>query len=316
MKVLTIGEPLVVFASMDLDKSLSQAQHFTKYIAGAELNVAIGLSRLGHEVSYISQVGKDFIGEYIINEVKEFGIDNKYINVDKRYRTGFYFKEYVSNNDPGIEYYRKNSAASKYDISLLDKIDFSKIDLIHLTGIFAGISKEAEKIADKLTDIAKEKNILLSFDPNLRESLWESEEYMLKTINSLSLKASILLPGLKEARKLTGLNKVEEIFEYYFKNSDTLKIVIIKDGSKTVYVKERGKAIEKFETYKVKNVIDTVGAGDGFAVGIISGIIENLDIHSCVKRACAIGAMAVQVHGDNEGYPNRRQLEDFIAKNK
>lgn len=68
---ITIGEPLVVLASENQDISLEAAERFSKYLAGAELNVAIGMSRLGHEATYISKVGDDSFGNFIIESVKK-----------------------------------------------------------------------------------------------------------------------------------------------------------------------------------------------------------------------------------------------------
>ncbi|MGO2644810.1 MAG: PfkB family carbohydrate kinase, partial [Lactococcus cremoris] len=72
---ITIGEPLVVLASENQDISLEAAERFSKFLAGAELNVAIGMSRLGHKGIYISKVGDDSFGNFIIESVKKAEIE-------------------------------------------------------------------------------------------------------------------------------------------------------------------------------------------------------------------------------------------------
>ena len=64
--------------------------------------------------------------------------------------------------------------------------------------------------------------------------------------------------------------------------------------------------------FEVEKVIDTVGAGDGFAVGLISGLIEKLTLKEAVLRGNAIGSLAVQSPGDNDGYPDRQTLIDYM----
>jgi 2-dehydro-3-deoxygluconokinase len=64
--------------------------------------------------------------------------------------------------------------------------------------------------------------------------------------------------------------------------------------------------------FKVDKVVDTVGAGDGFAVGIISGLLEKLPLKEAVVRGNAIGSLQVMVPGDNEGLPDRARLEEYI----
>lgn len=90
---ITLGEPLVVLASENQDISLDVAEHFSKYLAGAELNVAIGLSRLGHKGIYLSKVGEDSFGNFIIESVKKAEIETTYLTKDKNYSTGFYLKQ-------------------------------------------------------------------------------------------------------------------------------------------------------------------------------------------------------------------------------
>ena len=92
-----------------------------------------------------------------------------------------------------------------------------------------------------------------------------------------------------------------------------MKTVIIKDGSKGAYVQT---ADENYDVagYKVEKVVDTVGAGDGFAVGVLSGILEGLDLKDSVKRGNAIGAIQVMNIGDNEGLPTPKELKAFQEK--
>ena len=96
-EVLTIGEPMVMFLA-DTKEPLSQVDHFTKMIAGAELNVAMGLSRLGHNVSYMTQVGEDPFGEYIKDFLKKEQIDTSYIKETNIAPTGFQIKNQVDGN--------------------------------------------------------------------------------------------------------------------------------------------------------------------------------------------------------------------------
>src|SRR5699024_6701260 len=137
---LTIGEPLTLFASEETDKSLAEAAHFQKFLAGAEVNVAVGVSRLGHSTEYISSVGADSFGDFILNQLKSNRIGTKYIRTSQDFWTGFQLKNRVSQGDPSIFYFRKGSAAAHLDPRVLDQVDFSGVKLAHLSGIFPAIS--------------------------------------------------------------------------------------------------------------------------------------------------------------------------------
>ncbi|MBS5602213.1 MAG: sugar kinase, partial [Lactococcus lactis] len=176
---ITIGEPLVVLASENQDISLEAAERFSKYLAGAELNVAIGMSRLGHEATYISKVGDDSFGNFIIESVKKAEIETTYLTKDKNYSTGFYLKQKVSDGDPTVDYYRKNSAAANLSSSELETIDLSEIKIAHLSGIFPALSKTSLKTFQTFNQKLNEANILTIFDPNLRPVLWDNQEKMI-----------------------------------------------------------------------------------------------------------------------------------------
>ena len=139
---LTIGELMAVFASENPDLSLVDATNFKKFVAGAELNVAIGVQLLGHQSQYLSAVGDDPLGQFIINEVHESGIDSSLIDLDKDHWTGFYLKQRVTKSDPSTYYFRKNSAAANFNHEILSKIDFSDLKIAHLSGIFAALSQK------------------------------------------------------------------------------------------------------------------------------------------------------------------------------
>lgn len=313
---LTLGEPLVVFASQDMDASLTDAVHFKKYLAGAELNVAIGVTRLGHTSQYISQLGADSFGDFILKGMQAQGIETDAIQTTSAYHTGFYFKEKVGSGDPKVAYFRKNSAASHFDAAQLSELDLREVKIAHLSGIMAAISKEGQLSVKTLLTLLQEKGITTTFDPNLRSMLWSSEKEMVETLNALAKLATIVLPGVNEGEILVGTSNLEGIADFYLNQSDITQTVIVKNGAKGAFVKVKGQAGYHVPGYKVARVLDTVGAGDGFATGLITGLLDDLPISAAVQRACAIGARAVQFPGDNDGYPTPEELTEFMKEGK
>ncbi|MFT9098647.1 sugar kinase [Liquorilactobacillus sp.] len=309
---LTIGEPLVVFAATETNKSLADAKTFHKYLAGAELNVAIGLARLGFSTEYLSRVGSDPLGQFIISELKNKKVGAKKVAIDYTAWTGFEMKQRVTAGDPNTFYFRKNSAATRLSTEIVEKIDFSEIKYLHLTGIYPAISDNALKVAELLLFKARRAGTTIIFDPNLRPALWQNETKMVETVNTLASKADIFIPGIKEAHLLTGLSDESEISDYYLQKD--CKSIIIKMGASGAYLKDNNNT-EFIPGYHVKKVIDTVGAGDGFAVGLISGLLDNLSLSNAILRGNAIGALAVQSSGDSDGYPTREQLDSFVINN-
>ena len=113
------------------------------------------------------------------------------------------------------------------------------------------------------------------------------------------------MPGLSEGRLLTGFEDPGDIAAFYLDLG--VEAVAIKLGPHGAYY--RSQLDQGFvAAVPVAKVVDTVGAGDGFAVGLISALLENLSLAQAVQRANWIGSRAVQSRGDMEGLPLRADL--------
>lgn len=310
-KFITIGEPMAVMASQDVDVSLEEAVHFKKYLAGAEFNVAIGINRLGHSVSYISKVGADTLGRFIIDSAQEVGLDTRNLICDENFLTGMYLKQCVSTGDPVTSYFRKNSAASNLKIDEIDLSDLADVQMAHLSGIFPALSDTTLDSFRDFNDKLQENKVFTVFDPNLRPALWKNKKEMVNTLNNLAKNSLIVLPGINEGEILVGSRDPETIADFYLNQSNLTESVVVKLGADGAFVKTKNAASYTIPGFKANQVVDTVGAGDGFAVGLESALLEGKTLEVAVHRACAIGALAVQSTGDSEGYPDREQLIQF-----
>ncbi|MBO0475492.1 sugar kinase [Vagococcus sp. DIV0080] len=313
---LTIGEPIALFGSEEVDKSLKDAKFFQKFLAGAEVNVAVGVSRYGHTTEYITALGQDPFGAFIKDQLVENNIGTRYIDESDRYWTAFQLKDRVSKGDPSIHYFRKNSAASHFNQEILDKIDFSEVKMAHLSGIFPAISSVALKSFRHFVSLLEKNQVKTTFDPNLRPQLWESTEVMVETINELASHANIILPGINEGEILMGSRDPEAISDFYLQNGANTEAVIVKLGEEGAFVKEQNGNTFVVPGFNVEKVVDTVGAGDGFAAGVISALMEGLSLKEAVIRGNATGALAVQTPGDNDGYPTPEELTQFLEEEK
>ena len=259
-KVILVGEPMALFIAEE-QGTLDTVTRFTRSAAGAEMNVAIGLKRLEHEVCYITKLGMDPFGKYLIDFLNGEGIDTSKICFDDHYPTAFQLKAKTEEGDPDVAYYRNGSAASNITVDDVDSIDMVGFDHFHLTGIFPAISDSSRATLLYLIEKAKNNGLSTSFDPNLRPSLWKNKEHMIEMINKIAFRCDTVLPGIGEGRILTGLEHESDIADFYLNRG--VKNVVIKMGPKGAYVKT--KTEEKYiDGYKVEKVIDTVGAGDGF----------------------------------------------------
>ncbi|WP_214879290.1 MULTISPECIES: sugar kinase [unclassified Exiguobacterium] len=308
-KIITIGEPMALFIAQE-EGPLENVTQFERSVAGAEINFSIGMSRLGHQTTYITKLGKDPFGKTIENFLVENSIDISYVTYEENHLTGMQWKQKVEKLDPEVFSARKNSAASTMDVDTIEKIDWDGVEHVHVTGIPPALSRGCRNMVFKLMNEARKRKVRISFDPNLRPGLWNEESEMVQVINELASLADIVFPGVAEGEILTGSEDLQDIVVFY--HNLGVETVVVKLGEKGAFTSTEG---AQFFTsgFAVEQVVDTVGAGDGFAVGVVSGILENLPLEDAVLRGTAIGALVVTSSGDNEGLPDRHELQKFIS---
>jgi 2-dehydro-3-deoxygluconokinase len=149
LDVITIGEAMAMFVATETGE-LAEVEHFMKRVAGAELNVATGLARLGLSVGWVSRVGADSFGRFVLTALAKEGIDARGVSTDGRYATGFQLKSKVENGtDPIVEYFRKGSAASHLSPDDFNESYFASARHLHLSGVAAALSESSYALLDR-----------------------------------------------------------------------------------------------------------------------------------------------------------------------
>ncbi len=306
--VVTFGEVLANFVAQ-AQGPLAQIEMFKRRLGGSEANVAVGLARLGHRVRLLGLVGDDPFGEYAQAMLTAERVDTSGLLTDPVANTGFQLKDRVAQGDPKVVYFRRGSAGSRLAWSEVWKSKLVGARHLHATGIPPASSATARDFTRYAMRAAREDGQTISFDPNLRQSLWPSRQEMVATINDLARYADWVLPGLNEGRLLTGQDSAEGIAEFYLNRG--ARYVAVKNGA-------QGAALFTVdgrwdEPVIPVHAIDTVGAGDGFAAGLISAHLHGFGPKDALRRAVTVGALATTSDGDMDGLPTRNQLDRFLA---
>lgn len=315
--VVTIGESMVLLQPMN-EGPLAYAPMFTRSIAGAESNVSIGLSRLGFKVRWISRLGADPFGDVILSTLAGEGIDVSKVTRDPQYPTAIYFKEFKGYGDPNVYYYRKGSAISQLTPAHVDDSWLQGAKHLHVTGITPALGADTADTIRELMVKARSNGMTISFDPNLRRKLW-SEEEARETLLSLIPLCDIFLPGIEEAEFLVGVRTEDQYGAHFLELG--AKAVILKLGEHGSIGFVGNRAV-KARPYPVTRIVDTVGAGDAFAAGFLSGFLENVDLEQgdnllrALTRANFMGSLATQYKGDWEGLPKRDELLRLLSGGK
>lgn len=305
-KVMTIGDAMITF-NPSVQGPLRFVESFNRKVGGAELNFAIGCARLGLNSKWVSRLGKDEFGRVIYNFTRGEGVDVSEVELVEGYPTSLNFKEINGDGSGKTFYYRYHSPITTLTPEKVKEEWFEDIDLLHLTGVFMAVDPNNVKVVKRLVEIAKDKGVPVSFDPNIRLKLWTIEEAR-KAYNEIFPYVDILLTGLDEIRLIIGKDSNEELGE--FANQYGIKDLVIKDGANGSKLYRDGNWIEA-PGFSV-NPIDTVGAGDGFDSGYVYGWLNHLNPEELLRFANGVGALVTTVSGDNEGLPYLEEVSAFI----
>ena len=304
-EVVTFGESMALFSSSDT-RGLEYAQTVMKSFGGAESNVAIGLSRLGHQVGWFSRLGNDPMGRYIVKAIRGEGVDISRVRWCEGHPTGLMMKEQTAGKS-SVYYYRRMSAASTMQPEDLDADYIRSAKILHVTGITCALSEGCAETVRAAVELAKDAGVTVAFDPNLRLKLWSIEEARNRLLPLMEL-ADLFLPGLDELKLLYATDDERAIFKRLASLPGT---IIVKGGLGMNYV-VRGNQVDEISYKPVDKVIDTVGAGDAFCAGVLSGMLRTNDPIEAVRLGNVTGAMVVQAVGDWEATPTWGQVQDLM----
>lgn len=306
VEVVTIGETMVAFIP-NAHTALRYVQQFTKVVAGAESNVAVGLTKLGHTSGWVSKLGNDEFGQFILRELRGEGVDVSSVLFSDTHPTGIMFKQFTDDKDSSVFYYRANSAASTLTADDIDKNYLKQAKILLVSGITPALSETCSEAVEAAMTFAKEHNILVCFDPNIRRKLW-NEERAKEVLEPLLALSDIVLLGEDEAEVLLGIKEPKEIVADLQKRG--VRWIGIKQGAQGAYV-AHGSEEYAIPAYPV-TVVDTIGAGDAFNAGFLAGLLEDRPIETCGLMGAMMGALAVSSYGDFEGLPNRITFDNLF----
>ena len=298
-QLTTLGEALIVMDPLSKGP-LRHVGSFEKHVGGAEFNVAVGLSRLGHGVGWVGRLGEDEFGEEILGLARAEGVDVSRTSRDPDAPTGLYFKEWRTLGQLRVHYYRAGSAASRMRLADLDVDYLLSGEILHLTGITAALSESCYDTVGRLVAAANDRGATVSFDVNVRRQLLKGRDPR-EVLEPIAARADLLFLSEDEAELLFGGRDPESIERAKRGMRAETVVVHRADGA---FAAEDG--VTEMAGYSV-DVADTVGAGDAFVAGFLSGRLRGWSTEECLDMANACGACAVTVPGDLKGLPTEEE---------
>ena len=286
--------------------------HYLKCAGGAPANVAVGVARLGVPSAFIGRVGKDPLGEFMQQTLRNENVNTDYMHLDPDHRTSTVVVG-LDNGERSFTF-MVNPSADQF-LSVSDLPEFKTGEWLHCCSI--ALINEPTRTAT----LTAMKNIRaaggkVSFDPNLRESLWKSQAEMIDIVNQAVALADVLKFSEEELTLLTHTDSLEKAFEKITALYPE-KLIIITMGKDGALFNLNGH--KEVVAGKPLQPVDTTGAGDAFVGGLLAGLSLNsnwqeLDVlKQVIRQANACGALATTAKGAMSALPNQQQLKAFLA---
>ncbi len=300
--VVTFGEVMAVFLADD-SLPLAAANRFRRTMAGAEANVAVGLTRLGHRVGFATRFGDDPLGCSIAATLRGEGI-RLTAATDPVRGTGILVRDVDGGRGrTDVAYGRAGSAASVFGDTDIPFAAWTSAAVLHLTGITAVLSDRSGLAVVSAAQRFRDQGTVICVDPNLRRRLGSAELFA-ERLAPLRGGIDIAVGDAEELCLLAGADVLADAEDRLL--GDGARLVVIKKGAEGAEATDGRSRWE--QPSMARTVVDPVGAGDALVAGLLSGLLDGEDVPTSLRRAAVVAASCIAVHGDIDGLPYRRHL--------
>ena len=315
-KIVTLGE---VVSDIYRGEEISDVElAFVARPGGAPANVAVAASRLGSEAAFVGGVGQDLFGDFILRALDAEGVETAGVSRQKPpTRTSLAFVEIGSDGDREFTFYRSSPAADE----LLSAEDVTE-DLVSGAsfvnfGSIPLIREPARSATHRIAELANEQNVPVAFDVNFREHLWEGREVAREAVDPLLDLSTIVKLGDDELEPMLGTDDVEEAAQKLLDRG--VPLVLISKGPDGAFYATADFSGE-VPSFDVDEIVDATGAGDAFFAAALVHLSDEEwtkeRVREAALRGCAAGALACTDYGAMRALPTKKELDQFISKER
>ena len=297
--VFAIGELLVDMISDDYDADNS-CNKYSRYFGGSPANITMNIKRLGGNPIISASVGNDRLGEFLINNLKKNNINTDFINKVNNSTSMVLVTK--SKETPLPIFYRSADYNLGYNEDIGSILKNSKI--VHFS-CWPISQKKSRKVIEKVIEEARKNNVLIGFDPNYHEMIWEEGHDGIEYIKNLIGKLDIIKPSEVDAERIFGPDTPENHVDKFIQCGAKLVIMTLgKDGA----IVSNGTETIKFKTLATE-VVDTTGAGDAFWGGFYTALTSNYPLKEALNIGFATSAFKLKNVGAIAELPSIEELK-------
>ncbi len=308
--LLSVGETLIDFISVEQTDWLRNASTFRRYLGGSPANIAVNVSKLGGASAVLSKTGIGAFGKFIKSELQRHGVSTDYLVMDHRTRTTVAFVSSTSGK-PDFEIARSGDYLLRPEEILEESVRRSRI--VHAS-TFALSREPCRSAVRKVLRTARENGQKVSLDPNYSQRIWPHHKEAIQVIEEMFQYVDITKPSLDDAIRIFGPEQTPEKYIALFHEMGAGTVVLTM-GADGLLVSEKGRLVCHLPTRTI-DVADATGAGDAFWAGFLVALLDDNSLENCALFAREVVEMKLARVGPLPLEVDRQEVYDKMKKAK
>jgi fructokinase len=317
MDIVCLGELLVDMFPAELGRSLVEVSAFHPKPGGAPANVAVAAVRLGAKSAFIGKVGDEAFGHYLVDVLRQEGVDVRGMRFDAEARTGMAFIAMPDENTAEFIFYRNPGADMRLRPDELDYELLREARALHFGSLSLGAEPSRSAVLEAV-GIAREADALISFDVNYRPTLWRSAEEAYDRVMAAVDRVDLLKVNEVELALLGGTDDMDAATQALLELGPKLCVVTLGPDGSYFRVAEGGEHIPAFRV----NTVDATGCGDAFIAGLLCQLVVGADwrdqlsierMREVLRYANGVGALTSLAQGVIPALPTAAEVDEFLV---
>ena len=305
--LISIGECMIeLFA----EEPIESADTFTRSLAGDSFNICVAAQRLGTSTGYVTRLGNDPFADYLLGTFHSEGIDTSGV----RKVDGFnavHFVALMPNGDRDFVYYRAGSAPSTLEPDDLAADYIGSAKVLHCSGVAQAISDTARATVLRAAQVAKERGVLVSYDPNYRHQLWSPEHLRVAAAELLPY-VDYFLPNVPDdSRALIDSDDPYEVVDHFMDMG--VPVVAVTRGEHGAVIGSKDGTFD-IPAYRPDGPIDATAAGDAFNGGFIHGLLNGMSVPDAGRMGTVTAGLKLRGRGALSGMPTYDEVAAIIGE--
>ena len=307
--VITMGRIGVDLYPLQTGVPLERVETFGKFLGGSAANVAVAAARLGRRTAVITRTGDDPFGTYLHQELKDFGVDDRWVTPVGAYPTPVTFCEIFPPDDFPLYFYRRPKAPDlEIHTDELDCFAIRAARIFWITG--TGLSEEPSRSATLAALKARDKSGTTVFDLDWRPMFWRDPEEARPYYREALRHATVAVGNLDECEIATGVREPQACADALLEAG--VELAVVKQGPKGVLAVHRDGTRAEVPPVPVE-VVNGLGAGDAFGGSLCHGLLAGWDLERTMRHANAAGALVASRLACSSAMPTESEVADLLS---